>query len=118
MFKQTFAAFILTLGPSAAFAAENCALPQVADTADLKPVAGSDLMTVPVEINGKPKLFLLNLGTGPTSVSQAAAADLGLPEVGKQTTTIQLGGTGGMANMGSQQSLSMDAPVYDVKGNQ
>src|ERR1700754_1726697 len=117
MFKQAFAAFVISLGPTAAMAAESCALPQIADPADLKPVAGSDLMTVPVDINGMPKQFLLALGTGPMTVSQAAVTDLGLPEVAKTTTTIQLGGTGGMANMGSQQSLHMDAPVYDVKGN-
>jgi len=118
MFKQAIAAFVIAVGPTAAMAAESCALPQVADTAELKPVAGSDLMTVPVEVNGKPKQFLLALGTGPMEVSQAAATDLGLPEVSKTTTTIQLGGTGGMANMGNQSALHMDAPVYDVKGNQ
>jgi hypothetical protein len=117
MFKRAFAAFAITMAPTAAIAAENCALPQVADTAELKPVAGSDLMTVPVEINGKPKQFLLALGTNPLEVSQATVADLSLPEVSKTTSTIQLGGTGSMANMGSQQSLHMDAPVYDVKGN-
>ncbi|HEY2837121.1 MAG TPA: hypothetical protein VGI89_11180, partial [Rhizomicrobium sp.] len=118
MFKQAFAALVIVTGPSTAVAAESCALPQIADTAALKPVAGSDLMTVPVEINGKPKQFLLALGTNPMEVSSAAAADLGLPEVAKMTTTIQLGGTGGMSNMGNQSALHMDAPVYDVKGNQ
>src|ERR1700754_1080140 len=118
MFKQAFAALIVTTAPTGVLAAETCALPQLADTADLKPVAGSDLMTVPVEINGKPKQFLLAVGPNPMEISQATVADLSLPEVTKTTTSIQLGGTGGMANLGSQQALHIDAPVYDVKGNQ
>ena len=119
MSKPLFTAFIalLTSG-TATMAAETCSLPQVADTAALTPVTGSNLMTVPVAINGKPKLFLLNIGSGPMEVSQAAVADLGLPEAAKMTSTIQLGGTGSMANMGAQQGLTLNAPVYDVKGNQ
>ena len=96
----------------------SCALPMIADTAELKPVAGSDLMTVPVVINGKPKQFLLDIGTNPMEVSQAAVAELGLPETTKMISTIQIGGTGSMSNMGSQSALHIDAPVYDVKGNQ
>ena len=117
MFKRAFAAFAITMAPTAAIAAENCPLPQIADTAELKPVAGSDLMTVPVEINGTPKQFLLDVGTGPMQVSQAAVTELSLPERAKMTTTIQVGGTGSMANMGSQQSLSIEAPVYETKGS-
>ena len=115
MFKHALALFAVALGSNGAMAAETCALPQVADSAELKPVAGSDLMTVPVEINGKPKQFLLNAGTGPMKVSRATVSELGLPEVSKMTTTIQLGGSGGMANMGAQQSLHIDAPVYETK---
>jgi hypothetical protein len=102
----------------AAARANTCALPQVADTAELKPVAGSDLMTVPVEINGKPRQFLLDVSTNPTEVSQATVAELGLPEYARLSSTIQTGGTGGTSNMGSQQAMQLQAPVYDVKGNQ
>ena len=116
MFKQAFAAFTVMMGPTTALAAENCPLPQIADTAELKPVAGSDLMTVPVEINGKQKAFLLDIGMGTMKVSQATVSELGLPEAAKLTTSIQLGGSGGMANMGAQQSLHIDAPVYETKG--
>src|SRR5690348_18457092 len=105
MSKPLFTAFIAwLLSGGSVWAAETCALPQVADTAVLNPVAGSDLMTVPVAINGKPKKFLLDIGSGPMEVSQAAVTELSLPEAAKMTSTIQLGGTGGMANMGSQQS--------------
>ena len=118
MSKYQFAAILLLLPVDTALAAETCALPQIADTAPLQPVAGGDLMTVPVAINGKPKQFLLDIGTNPMEVSQAVVADLGLPEVTKMSTSIQIGGTGAMSNMGSLQALHIDAPVYDVKGNQ
>ena len=55
-------------------------LPAVADSVELKQLPGSDLMTVPVEINDKSKQFLLDIGTNPTEVSEAAAAELALPE--------------------------------------
>jgi len=41
---------------------QTCQLPSIADTAKLVPVAGSNLMAVPVAINGKAKQFLLDLG--------------------------------------------------------
>ena len=117
--KRMLAAFAVLLGSSGAVAAaDDCALPSVADTAQLQPVAGSDLVTVPVQINGKPKQFLLDIGTSPMEVSEAAVADLGLPEATRMTSSMQIGGTGGTSNMGSQQAMTLNAPVYDVKGNQ
>ena len=118
MFKQAFVAFFAISGASsAAVAAESCALPSVADTAELKPVPESTLVTVPVAINGKPKQFLLDVGMRPMEVSEATVTELGLPEAAKMTTSIQLGGTGGMSNMGSQSALHIDAPVYETKGS-
>ena len=62
--------------------APTCATPKVAGkTIDLGGVPGGDLMTVPVEINGTPKQFLLDINTTPDAVSQAAVAALHLPEV-------------------------------------
>ena len=118
MCKAIFAAFVALLGSAGAAAAQNCPLPSVADTVALNPVADSDLMTVPVEINGKPRHFLLDISTNPTEVSQATVAELGLPESARMNSTIQTGGTGGTSNMGSQQAMQLQAPVYDVKGNQ
>ena len=64
-----------------ALAARTCELPKIADTSPLKSVAGSDLMTVPVAINGTAQKFLLDLGVKkPTSVSPELMAKLGLPE--------------------------------------
>ncbi|MGZ5926693.1 MAG: M56 family metallopeptidase [Rhizomicrobium sp.] len=59
--------------------APTCALPSVVDSVGLNDVPGSDLKTVPVAINGRPKQFLLDIGTHPTEVSQAAVRDLALP---------------------------------------
>jgi hypothetical protein len=117
MFKQALTAFAMVMGANGAMAAESCALPQLADAAPLIPVAGSDLVTVPVAINGAPKQFLLDVGLSPAKVSQAAVTELSLPENSKLNGTIQLGGTGSMANMGAQQGLSMQAPIYDVKNS-
>ena len=118
MLKYPIAAFAVMAGSHAGLAAETCALPSVVDTASLQPVAGSDLVTVPVQINSKPQQFLLDIGTGPMEVSEAAVSGLGLPEATKMMSTIQLGGTGSMAGMGTQQSQNIQVPVYDVKGNQ
>jgi hypothetical protein len=60
-------------------APQACALPSLAASVDLKDVPGTNLLTVPVKINGKDKQFLLDIGTNLTEVSQQAAADLHLP---------------------------------------
>jgi hypothetical protein len=60
--------------------AQTCAAPEFLNTIVMAPVAGSDLMTVPILINGKQKNFLLNTGEPTTQVSQALVRDLGLPE--------------------------------------
>jgi hypothetical protein len=118
MFKRICAASVVTLALNSAAAAETCTLPAVADTVELKQLQGSDLMTVPVEINGKPKQFLLDLGTNPTEVSQATVTELGLPESAKLSSTIQSGGSGFKGNMGASYNQPMQTSVYDVKGNQ
>jgi len=46
--------------------AQTCALPLLR-LADLKPLAGSDLVTVPVEVNAR-QAFLLDIGTNPTEI--------------------------------------------------
>ena len=116
MSRKILGAFVAILALTEAAAAQTCTLPSVADTVDLKQVPGSDLMTVPVEINGTPKQFLLDIGTNPTEVSQAAVTELGLPENVKMLDSIQTGGTGGTSNMGGQQSQHTSVAVYDVKG--
>ena len=100
MQKSILAAFIALLGTNAA-AAATCNLPDVADKVGLKQLRGTALVTVPVAINGKPKQFLLDIGTKPTKISQAAVADLGLPEVNRATETIDTQHFGGDLNFGS-----------------
>jgi hypothetical protein len=80
-----------TTPPQAAESQATCALPAVADSADLTQLPGSDLMTVPVEINGKPKQFLLDIGTNISEVSQATVDALHLIEGLKRTETYQTG---------------------------
>ena len=111
MGKQIFAAFVMLLGFTAAAAAQTCTLPSVADTAQLKPLPGSDLMTVPVEVNGKPKQFLLDIGTNPTEISEVAAGELALPENAKTSTPLQYGGGAMMEGTGAGISV----PVQDVR---
>jgi predicted aspartyl protease len=103
----------MLLGLPAAAAAESCTLPAVADQVDLKPLAASNLMTVPVEINGKPKQFLLAISGNPTEISQAAVTDLALPENGKTVTSLEYGGGDIMATAGSGMSVA----VVDVRHN-
>ena len=66
----------------------TCTLPAVADQVSLEQLAGTDLVTVPVAINGTPKHFLLDIGTDPTEVSQPTVAQLGLPENYRPGETI------------------------------
>lgn len=132
MFKQTLFASVALLSlhaaasaqtdqvpttspPSAtaqAPAARTCELPKIADTAPLQPVTDSDLMTVPVVINGATKQFLLDIGLKrPTQVSPELMAELSLPEDVKRTTLLQFGpGSFGNAAGGIQ------VPIYDVRG--
>jgi hypothetical protein len=88
MFKETFVAFIALVGLNSVAAAETCTLPSVVDSASLEQLPGTNLMTVPVQINGSPKHFLLDIGKDQTEVAQAAVTQLGLPGNPKLTETI------------------------------
>lgn len=110
MRRQMLAAFTALIGSSALAAAQSpapqqtpqqipqqikdtasCALPAVADQVALEEVPGSPLMTVPVEINGKKKHFLLDVGGNATEVSQALVKELGLISGIKRTEVFQTG---------------------------
>ena len=132
MFRQALAAFIALSGLSQAAAqtpaaqppaqTPTCTMPTVVDTVDLKAVAGTDQMTVPVQINGSEKQFLLDIGTDHTEISQGAASDLKLAS-GNQSNDALLNGMGyniggqgtttSNFNMGSQ----MQAAMFDVGGS-
>ena len=92
----------------AAMAQTSCAPPSLADRVALNPVAGSPLMTVPVEIDGKPKQFLLDVGADPDEISQAAVTELQLPSVDRRTpyNTIQV--------QSYAPSFQIQAPVFDT----
>ncbi len=89
MRKSMLAAFVALLGTTAAASAATCALPDVADKVELKQVRGTNLVTVPVAINGKPRQFLLDLSTRPTRIAQATVAELGLPQAAGATESIE-----------------------------
>lgn len=150
MFKQTLAAFIASLALNTAAAAQTdaapptptqtapatapqldqalaartCELPKIADTAPLEPVSGSDLMTVPVAVNGTNRQFLLDLALNkPTEMSPSLMAELGLPEYPKfGGSSGSVGGTGtGMGGGASFTSSGfvgaggMGMPYCDVE---
>ena len=104
MNKKRLSTFIVVMAMTGSAAAQTpaappssaeatCALPDVAVTAELDPVQGSNLVTVPVEINGKPKNFLLSVGTNASTVSPATVSELKLIEGVKRTETFQTGPT-------------------------
>src|SRR6185437_15055820 len=117
MHRHVFAAFTALLGLNTAAAAQDaappaaqdkCPRPALADKVDLAAVAGSNLMTVPVEINGASKLFLLEVGRTPDQVSDATMDALHLPQ------TTQTTGSDGMADLNTG-GLQFRAAMFDVK---
>ncbi len=77
----------------------------------MTPLPGTNLMLVPVAINGTPKQFLLDIGTNPTEVSQAAVTQLGLPENTKGNENI---GANNGSNMQPQRRRSIGAHQWRV----
>ncbi|HEV7924377.1 MAG TPA: pepsin/retropepsin-like aspartic protease family protein [Verrucomicrobiae bacterium] len=119
MLKHILAASVALLALTAAAAAETCSLPTLADSADLMPVAGSDLMTVPVKVNDQPKQFLLDIGTNPNEISQAAVTQLGLPQDAKLTESIGANGSNMQSGGGNLSALTNgglgNVSIYDVR---
>ena len=129
MFKQ-LSLFAMLSGLSVAAAAQTapaqappvkmtCALPAVADSVALTQVPGSDLVTVPVEINGKPKQFLLAVGTKVSEVSQATVDELHLTEGLKRTEIFQSGPatqSEATSNRNVTVGATVQATLVDVKG--
>jgi len=101
MQKSILAAFVALIGTTGAAAAASCTLPDVADKVDLKQVRGTNLVTVPVTINGTSRQFLLDIGAKPTKISQATVTELGLPEATRVTENIAGDRFKGDLNFGS-----------------
>ena len=117
MFKRMLAGFGVLIGLNAAASAQTCPLPSVAASAQLQPIPGSDLMTVPVGLNGTTKNLLLDVGSNSTEISPAVVAELSLPSNDRVTDSTQFGqqlGPTGSASPG--QMSTMAAPVYQVNG--
>lgn len=119
MYHRSLAALAALFALSGAAMAETCHLPALADSVDLKPLPGNDLMLVPVAINGTPKQFLLDIGTNPTEISQAAVSQLGLPENAKLTENIGAAGSNmqpGGSNLSALTNAGLGSvSVYDVR---
>jgi len=116
MRAASFVVLAVTIVAASPALGQSCQLPALADTAKLVPLAGSNLMTVPVAINGKAKQFLLDLGGGTTQVTQAAAAELGLPGSNvPQSDAVRVGAQG---DLGFTGSLNIQSSVYNVNGSQ
>ena len=116
LFKQTFSAVTALLALNATAAAQAaappaqagtpaCGLPAIVDTIDLKEIPGSNLMVAPLEINGKPKQFLLAVSTDSSRISRAAAEELALAEGKQQMESF----AGRFNSMSTGATLQMDA---------
>jgi hypothetical protein len=98
------ASFVLLVGLNNVAAAQTadpqiCTLPKIADTAPLEQLPGTGLVTVPVEINGSTRKFLLDIGIKkPTEVSQKVVSDLRLAEPNYVGEPFSLG-RGGYSNV-------------------
>jgi len=120
MIKQPLAAFAVTsfaaiLGWAAPFQAAaaqdaapnpSCGKPSFADRAALNPVAASNLMTVPLAINGTAKQFLLDIGSAPDEISEAAANELHLSRV-----DLRAGDNPTVVN---NSAFRFEVPIVDV----
>ena len=131
MLKQTLVAFIALSGSTTAAAAQTaapqsaaqtgaiCALPAIADSVALKELPGNDQVFVPVEIDGKPRQFLLAVGANASAVSQATVKELKLVEGLKRTETFQNGPASWSENTSLRNELAgsvMQSTFVDVKG--
>ncbi len=117
MFKRMLAGFGVLIGLNAGAVAQTCPLPSVAASAQLQPIPGSDLMTVPVGLNGTTKNLLLDVGSNATEISPAVVAELSLPSNDRVLDSTQFGqqlGPTGSASPG--QISTMSAPIYQVNG--
>lgn len=117
MFKQSLAALVALLGLDGAATAQTaaaqasaaaCGTPSLADKVDLKQVPGSNLMTVPVAIDGTSKQFLLDVGANPDEISQATATELHLSQIDRRAATEAL--------VDTDSYFRFQAPVFDVMG--
>ena len=121
MLRPWLAGFGIALCAGNVAQAQTCALPDIAEVVALEPVPGSDLMTVPVGINGTPKKFLFDLGLQPSQISQAAVTELHLAQATKLTEALSLDLSGGgnadavNATLGHLFDTQMHVPVSDAR---
>jgi hypothetical protein len=121
MLKPLVAGIAAALCLVAVAQAQTCKLPDIAGVVPMQPVPASDLMTVPVGINGAPRKFLLDVSMEPTQISQATVTELHIPEAAKLTEALSLTlAAGGNADAYDQTLVhmfdsEMHVPVYDAR---
>jgi len=97
-----------------------CTAPSIVDTVDLKPVDGTDQVTVPVQINGSEKQFLLDIGTDHSEVSQVLVGALKLPGANRSNDFLALApGADNSANQfhNFNSNAQLSAAMMDVNGS-
>ena len=100
-----------------ALAARTCELPKIVDSVALEPVSGSDLMTVPVAVNGSPRKFLLDLGLKKqTEASPDLMAKLSLPEALPNGTSGTLHNANGVYTLGAGLHDRVAVHSLDIGG--
>jgi len=85
----------------------TCAMPTITASVALEDVPGTNLRIVPVAINGTEKQFLLDVGTKPSEISQAAVTALGLPSANNPV------GSGGALSNAIETSR---VAIFEVNG--
>jgi Aspartyl protease len=82
MRNSALVAFMILSGIAVAGTAQaqSCSAPQLLNSVAMTQIAGSNLMAVPISINGTARKFVIDTGDVGTEVSQAMVRDLGLPE--------------------------------------
>jgi len=92
MRKAAAALLVFLLAAARAYAEDDCHPLTLITSVDLVRREGDPHVFVPVSINGKPRLMLLDTGGWKTEVTSEAAADLGLPYVSIRFSEVNLAG--------------------------
>jgi predicted aspartyl protease len=92
--RKALASIVLTVGVgfSGASHAADCSALRIKNTVKMEPIARSGLMVVPITLNGVAKKFLFDTGGTISSISEAAASELKLPEYHSRYRTSDLHG--------------------------
>lgn len=120
MRKSALVAFLILSGTATAgtASAQSCSAPQLLNSVTMTQVAGSNLMTVPVTINGTARKFVIDTGDAGTLVSQAMVRDLSLPENTYSAQAMQYNVRGSHSYQDVRQRVRIaDFQIGSMKGS-